>query len=121
MSFASSLAAPATIGIRSAGRLLSGGSLQSMARAVGVVLGAGVLAASYQIIYEEGRTIVFNLRANAQQRRDRNDAASAPARTRKARTHAERTAKPDGVGDCRITCVRTMRPRCSWTTAQWQS
>jgi hypothetical protein len=75
MSFASSLAAPANIGIRSAGRLLRGGSLQSMARAVGVVLGAGVLAASYQIVYEEGRTIVFNLRANAQQRRARNDAA----------------------------------------------
>jgi hypothetical protein len=39
------------------------------------VLGAGVLAASYQIVYEEGRTIVFNLRATAQQRRARNDAA----------------------------------------------
>jgi hypothetical protein len=74
MSFASSLTAPANIGIRSAGRLLRGSSLQSMARTVGVVLGAGVLAASYQITLEEGRTIVFNLRANAQQRRDRNDA-----------------------------------------------
>src|ERR1700694_61927 len=74
MSFASSLVAPANIGIRSAGRLLRGGSLQSMARAVGVVVGAGALAASYQIAHEEGRTIVFNLRANAQQRRTRNDA-----------------------------------------------
>jgi hypothetical protein len=45
-----------------------------MARAVGVVLGAGMLAASYQIACEEGRVIIQNLRVGAAQRRARNTA-----------------------------------------------
>jgi hypothetical protein len=45
-----------------------------MARAVGVVVGAVLLAASYQIAYEEGRDVVRTLRANVAQRRVRNDA-----------------------------------------------
>jgi hypothetical protein len=45
-----------------------------MANAVGVVLGAGVLAAGYQIAYEEGRQIIGNVRNNAALRRARNDA-----------------------------------------------
>jgi hypothetical protein len=74
MSLTSSLAAPASLGIRSARSLLRGGSLQSMARAVGVVLGAGLLAASYQIAHEEGQAIVHGLRLGARHRRARNDA-----------------------------------------------
>jgi hypothetical protein len=74
MSLASSLAAPATLGIRSARSLLRGGSLQSMARALGVVLGAGLLAASYQIAYDEGQAFVHSLRVSARRRRARNDA-----------------------------------------------
>ena len=45
-----------------------------MANAVGVVLGAGALAASYQIAYEEGRQIIGNMRNDAAVRRARNDA-----------------------------------------------
>ena len=74
MSLASTLAAPANLGIRSARGLLRDGSLQSMARALGVVLGAGLLAASYQIAYDEGQAIVHGLRVDARQRRARNDA-----------------------------------------------
>ncbi len=74
MSFASSLAAPASSVLSSARALLRGGSLRSMANAVGVVVGAGVLAAGYQIAYEEGRQIIGNVRNNAALRRARNDA-----------------------------------------------
>lgn len=73
MSFASSLATPAVAVVGSARALLRGGSLHSMARAVGVVVGAGVLAASYQIAYDEGRQVITNLRSAGQQRRARND------------------------------------------------
>ena len=46
-----------------------------MANAVGVVVGAGMLAAGYQLAYEEGRQIIGNLRNNAAVRRiARNDA-----------------------------------------------
>jgi hypothetical protein len=45
-----------------------------MVNAVGVVVGAGMLAAGYQIAYEEGRQIIGNLRNNAAARRARNDA-----------------------------------------------
>jgi len=74
MSLTSSLAAPVNVGIRSAHGLLRGGSLQSMARAVGVVVGAGLLAATYQFVYEEGRAFVHNLRLSSAHRRARNDA-----------------------------------------------
>jgi hypothetical protein len=74
MSLASSLASPTNLGILSTRGLLRGGSLQSMARAVGVVLGAGLLAASYQIAYKEGQAIVHSLRVGARHRRARNDA-----------------------------------------------
>jgi hypothetical protein len=45
-----------------------------MARAVGVVLAAGLLAASYQIAYDEGQAFVHSLRVTARHRRARNDA-----------------------------------------------
>lgn len=72
MSF-SSLSGPAMSGAR---RLIRGRTLHSMAKAVGVVAGAGMLAASYQILYEEGREVVGTIRSNATQRRNRNDAVS---------------------------------------------
>ena len=40
-----------------------------------MVVGGVFLAAGYHIAYEEGRSIVYNLRANAQRRHARNDAA----------------------------------------------
>ncbi len=73
MSFATSLAVPASV-LSYARNLLRGGSLRSMVNAVGVVVGAGMLAAGYQIAYEEGRQIIGNLRNNAAARRARNDA-----------------------------------------------
>ena len=60
--------------LNNARALLRGGSLRSMANAVGVVVGAGMLAAGYQIAYEEGRQIIGNVRNNAAVRRARNDA-----------------------------------------------
>jgi hypothetical protein len=72
MSF-SSLNSPATNGARG---LIRGRSLPAMAKAVGVVAGAGMLAASYQILYEEGRGLVGSIRSNATQRHNRNDAVS---------------------------------------------
>ncbi len=74
MSLTSPLAAPANVGIPSARGLLRGGSLLSMARALGVVLGAGLLAASYQFAYEESRMVVHNIRIAGARRRARNDA-----------------------------------------------
>jgi hypothetical protein len=44
-----------------------------MARAFGVVAGAGLLAAGYQIAYEEGRQVIHNMRSSSAQRRARND------------------------------------------------
>lgn len=73
-SLANSLAAPSDLGSRAIRGLLRGGSLQSMARAVGVVFGAGLLAASYQIAHDEGQALVHGLRAGARHRRTRNDA-----------------------------------------------
>jgi hypothetical protein len=74
MSFASSLAAPANMGLKTARGLLQTPSLRSMARAVGVIMGAGMLAASYQIAYEEGRVAIQHLRAGSAHRRARNTA-----------------------------------------------
>jgi hypothetical protein len=45
-----------------------------MAHAVGVVAGAGLLAAGYQIAYEEGRQVIHNVRTSSAQRRARNEA-----------------------------------------------
>jgi hypothetical protein len=45
-----------------------------MARGLGVALGAGVLAASYQLAHDEGRQMIANLRNGAAQRRARNEA-----------------------------------------------
>jgi hypothetical protein len=39
-----------------------------------VVVGAGMLAASYQIAHDEGQTLVQGLRDSARQRRSRNNA-----------------------------------------------
>jgi hypothetical protein len=74
MFFASPPAGSGGVGMRSAGRLLRAGSLSSMARAVGVMLGAGLLAASYHVAYEEGRAFFDALRTNGARRRNRNDA-----------------------------------------------
>jgi hypothetical protein len=74
MSLATTLAAPADLGFRAVRGLLRGGSLHSMARATGVVLGAGLLAATYQICHDEGQAFVHGLRVGARHRRIRNDA-----------------------------------------------
>jgi hypothetical protein len=74
MSFASSLAVPANLGLKTARGFLRTPNLRSMANAVGVVMGAGMLAASYQIAYEDGREIIQNLRAASAQRRARDTA-----------------------------------------------
>jgi hypothetical protein len=72
MSFAS---APARLALNSAQSLIGNGSLQSIAKGFGMVVGGVFLAAGYHIAYEEGRTIVYSLRANTQRRHARNDAA----------------------------------------------
>jgi hypothetical protein len=72
MSITSTVFTPASRAISSAKGLLRGSSLQSMARALGVAVGAVTLAASYQIAYEEGRTLVQNVRAGSARRRARN-------------------------------------------------
>ena len=71
MSFAQGLAAPA-MGVGA--KLLRGDSLRSMARAVGVVLSAGALAAVYQAAHDEVRATLNNWRARAQYRRQRHEA-----------------------------------------------
>jgi hypothetical protein len=75
MSFASAAMTPASYAARSAGNLLRGGTLPSMARAVSVVVTASVLAASYQIAVDEGRQFIVGLRSSSALRRARNDAA----------------------------------------------
>ena len=74
MSITSTVFAPASLAISSAKGLLRGSSLQSMARALGVAVGAVTLAASYQIAYEEGRTLVQDVRAGSARRRAHNTA-----------------------------------------------
>ena len=74
MSFSDTLRSSVGGPISSARQLLHGGTLPSMARAVGVVGGAGILAASYQIAYEEGRTFIQTIRTAFAARRDRNNA-----------------------------------------------
>jgi hypothetical protein len=74
MSFASSLAVPANMGLKTARSLMQTPNLGSMARAIGIVLGAGMLAASHQIAYEEGRLAIANLRNASGHRRARNTA-----------------------------------------------
>ena len=71
MSFAQGLAAPA-MGVGA--KLLRGDSLRSMARAVGVVLSAGALAAVYQAAHDEVRATLNNWRARAQYRQQRHEA-----------------------------------------------
>jgi hypothetical protein len=76
MSFASAALAPANYAARSAGNMIRGTvSIPAMARAVGVVVTASVLAASYQIAVDEGRQIITGLRSSSALRRARNDAA----------------------------------------------
>lgn len=72
MSFASSLASPLTGGVQAIRTAGAGPVLRTMARSVGAVAGAGILAASYQIAYEEGRQIIQNMRVGAARRRERN-------------------------------------------------
>jgi len=66
MSFASSTVGPAM-------NLLRGGTLQSMAKALGVVVGAGLIGATYQIAHDEGRSIIHTMRLNSAHRRQRNE------------------------------------------------
>jgi hypothetical protein len=70
MSFATSFGPPAS----AAFTLLRGRTLPSMARAVGVILGAALLAATYQFAYEESRSIFHSMRVNSARRQTRNDA-----------------------------------------------
>jgi hypothetical protein len=59
MSFTSSAVAPASFVAKSTGNLIRGGttSIPAMARAVGVVLTASVLAAGYQIAVDEAYSL----------------------------------------------------------------
>jgi hypothetical protein len=66
MSFASSTAGPAM-------NLLRGGSLRSMAKAVGVIVGAGLIGATYQIAHDEGRSLIHTMRITGAHRRQRNE------------------------------------------------
>jgi hypothetical protein len=72
MSFAASLATPVTAGLKSAGGLIQSPTLRTMARTIGVILGAGVLAAGHQIAYEEGRGLIHNMRTGTVRRRQQN-------------------------------------------------
>jgi len=54
-------------------RLLRGGSMAALARQVGVVLGAGLLAAVYQLTLEEGRGLVQAIHARGRARRERHE------------------------------------------------
>lgn len=63
MSFTSSLSTRGLVG---------GLALSSMVRSIGLVLGAGALAATYQLAVEEGRSVITNIRANTKNRHDRN-------------------------------------------------
>jgi hypothetical protein len=74
MSFGSSALAPAQYAARSAGNLIRGRTIPSMAKALGVVVTASVLAASYQIAIDEGRQLINGLRSASAQRQARNDA-----------------------------------------------
>ena len=55
-------------------RLFHGRSLAAAVKYVGVIGGAGLLAASYQIAYEEGRSFIQSFRTGVMARRDRNNA-----------------------------------------------
>jgi hypothetical protein len=48
---------------------MAGRSFQSMTKGLGIVLGAGLLGAAYQIAYEEGRTWITGIKSNGNQRR----------------------------------------------------
>jgi hypothetical protein len=72
MSF-SALVPPPINGIRS---IFSAGSLGAAAKYAGAAAVGGVVAATYQIAYEEGRTMVQGLRAKSLARREHNDMIS---------------------------------------------
>jgi hypothetical protein len=69
MSFSASVPPPIN-GIRS---IFSAGSLGAAAKYAGAAAVGGVVAATYQIAYEEGRTMVQGLRAKSLARRQHND------------------------------------------------
>lgn len=54
-------------------RLFRGGTMRSMAKAVGVVAGAGLIGAVYQIAHDEGRGFIHTMRVNSAHRRQRNE------------------------------------------------
>lgn len=70
MSLASALAQPA---LRIGSALLRGPALAMMARSVGIILCAGLLAATYQLAGDETRAILNNLRLRSQYRRARHE------------------------------------------------
>jgi hypothetical protein len=71
MSVAQGLAAPA---MGAGTKLKRGVNLPSMARAVGVVVSAGALAAVYQIAHDEVRATLDNWRARSRYRQQRHEA-----------------------------------------------
>jgi hypothetical protein len=73
MSFASTLATPGSALARSA-TLLRGSTLGAMSRTVGIVLGAGALAAVYQLTHEETRAALNEWRRRSQYRTARHEA-----------------------------------------------
>lgn len=56
--------------------LFAGSTVRSAARNVGIIAGAGALAAAYQICYEEGKSVIHNMRATSATRHARNDVIS---------------------------------------------
>ncbi len=66
MFFASTVGSPAA-------SLIRGRTFSARAKAVGVVLGADLMAATYQVAYEETRNPVGGMRQNSAHRRARND------------------------------------------------
>lgn len=65
---------PSAFPPRVGGGTLRATSIASMGQKVGVVVGAGVLAAIYQIVGEEGRTILADIRRRSALKRARRDA-----------------------------------------------
>lgn len=71
MSFANAAIPAAKAAIGTGSRILRGATIAEMGRAVGVVVSAGVLAATYQLMLDESRNLLrgYSIRRNFRQRR----------------------------------------------------
>lgn len=73
MSFSSAFQAPARAAIHAGRGLFSGRSVFTALQYTAVALGAGMLAATYQVAYDEGRMLISNMRSATALRQRRND------------------------------------------------